>query len=174
MGDTRITKVAEVRFLKFLAALNRGWWFSATVTVCRILENLQFIPASPDDAERRAGEMSPPCRLEHSWRRIAITPTTRYTANVAGRLGCFPKGQNASGGCTAFMNPCPFSGQLTSCVLNSQSPRQGGWGDIRAPAFDSRMRPPRQPDASSKRKSRVWWKGKGDATHLTGQSGFRV
>jgi len=55
MGDTRTTKVAEVRFLKFLAAINRRWWFSATVAICRILENLQFIPASLDDAERRAG-----------------------------------------------------------------------------------------------------------------------
>jgi hypothetical protein len=55
VGDTRITTAAEVQFLKFLAALNRRWWFSAIVAICRILENLQFIPASLDDAERRAG-----------------------------------------------------------------------------------------------------------------------
>jgi hypothetical protein len=82
MGDTRITKVAEVRFLKFLAALNRGWWFSATGTVCRILENLQFIAASPDDAERRAGEISPPCRLKHSWRGIAIAQVGRWSIHA--------------------------------------------------------------------------------------------
>jgi hypothetical protein len=45
MGDTRITKVAEVRLLKFLAALGRSWWFSATAAICRILDNLQFILA---------------------------------------------------------------------------------------------------------------------------------
>jgi len=55
VGDNRITKVAEVQFLKFLAALNRRWWFSAIVAICRILENLQFIPVPLDDAVRRGG-----------------------------------------------------------------------------------------------------------------------
>jgi pimeloyl-ACP methyl ester carboxylesterase len=52
----------------------------------------------------------------------AIAPTTRSTANMVGRLGCFPRGQNALRRVQFILAPLSIFWTTHQCVLNSPAP----------------------------------------------------